>query len=306
MIRSIFAAAILLSLFASHAFCAIPGPAEIVEIHLDRIAASDFPGAEKLFSDAFRAAILSNVRLVNVYLLGRKEALAESGYSLEEPSILEEGRFALVQAQFENDQVFYYLIRESSGWRIEAFSDVRYSTFAEGRRGLYLFTSRDWNDTGSKELKCRANLFLIQQALEDYFDGKGKGSYPGRLSGGDGTDALVTWGYIPYETGYPQNYFSRKPMRNVRLDKPEPGDFTYIPVDRESDGVFESYYLLGWGTPGSEYSLFDEIEIVGFLASADDRANDEAMADFIEYARSRFGVVLTPTEQSVRGNIGAS
>jgi hypothetical protein len=267
-----------------------------VDAHLTAIKEQEYRAAESMFSESFRAAILPKVKFVNSYLLEVLSAIGRGGWELSKPAALEEERFASVRADFDDVSIYYYLIRQANGWRIEAFSEREYATMADGRRELYLFTNRDWNDDVSKELKCRASLYQIQRELEAYRDEKGEGFYPPVLRGGKSRDALTTWGYFDMETGYPANYFTGRPMEAVDfptgLRKPSAGNFSYIPVDADGDGNIEGYYLAGWGKPESPNSIFKDTAIVGLLASADERRESIVLIDFIELIKEKYGLDL--------------
>ncbi len=273
-------------------------PSEALSGHFDAISEQDFSEAERFFSESFRAAIMPKVKFVNSYLLEIKASLF-GGYELSAPAVLEDERFVRVKADFAETSVYYYLIRQAGGWRIEAFSENEYSTMADGRRELYLFTNRDWNDDVSKDLKCRAALYQIQRELEAFRDEKGEGFYPPYLRGGKARDALTSWGYFDPEKGYPANYHTGRPMEaaefGISIRKPSPGDFTYLPVDADGDGKIEAYFLAGWGKPDSPAALFLGGSIVGLVASADERREAMVVMDFIDFALSEFGITLVWT-----------
>lgn len=308
VIRRFFIYVVKLCLFANivcftPAYCFGPAPAlgqddasAVVEAHLSAIKAQDYSEAESWFSDAFRAAIMPKVKFVNSYLLELYIAMHGGGFELSSPLPLEEERFVLISATLPETAVFYYLIKQANGWRIEAFSEYEFSTMADGRRELYLFTNRDWNDDDSKELKCRASLFQIQRELETYKDEKGEGFYPTNLKGGRMRDPLTIWGYFDMDKGYPVNHFNSKPMYAAEfalsLRKPSAGDFSYIPLDNNGDGKMESYYLVSWGRGESKNVLFEGTAIIGLLAGDDERQEKQIITDFIEYVIEHFGVSL--------------
>ena len=270
--------------------------------HLDAITESDYALAESYFSRSFRAAILPKVKFVNSYLLNTNALIRAGDYSVDEPVILEKPEFARVRADFSEARIFYYLIHESGGWRIEAFSDGLFDSMADARRPLYLFTNRDWNDTASMELKCRASLYRIQRELEIYRDEKGDGFYPDRLRGGTGRDALTIWEYFDIEEGYPLNYFTARPMKAVHFDKAKSGEFTYIPVDADDDGNIEGYFLVGWGEIDSQHAVFAGTRIIALLGAVDERDRGAVMRDFMDFAARTFRVELTPILNDAPGD----
>ena len=231
---------------------------------------------------------------MNTYLIGRRHASGDGDYSIEPPVRLEEDRYARVKATFAADTVYYYLIKETDAWKIEAFSDAEFDTMAGGRRLLYLWTSGDWNDTESKELKCRASIYLIQNALENFRDGKGSGFYPDRLTG-SGNDPLILWQYFDGEPEYPQNFFTKRPMMQCSFSKPVPGDFTYFPVDGDGDKKHETYFLICWGDKDTKNAIFKDTRIIGLAASADERDAEQVASGFVQFAAARLNQSLLPS-----------
>ncbi len=267
---------------------------KIVETHLDAIYESDYSGAEDCFSEAFRAVILPKVTFVNSYLLSTKASLGDDGYVVLEAVELEKPEYVLVTLSIAGHNAYYYLILEQAKWRIEIYSDKSFNSFADARRELYLFTDRDWNDDISKELKCIAALYRVQQALEEYKGEKGEGYYPERLRGGNDRDELTIWNYFDEDIGYPLNFFRNKPMKHVPFNKPSTGDFTYISVDRDSDGKHEAYYMISWGMQKSERAIFEGYSIVSLLASEDDKDSRQIVDLFVRFAKDKFNIELVP------------
>jgi hypothetical protein len=275
---------------------AIDAAITTVAAHIDAIARADYDGAEAYFSESFRIAIKPRVSFVNSYLLSTFEAIKVGDYSVLDAVALEKPEYVRVDTYINGRSAFYYLVFESAHWAIELFSDEMHESLADARRELYLFTNRDWNDTGSKELKCRAALYRIQQMLELYKDEKGEGFYPPYLRGGMSRDALTIWEYFNPETGYPLNYFTNRPMEATAFGKPSPGDFAYLPIDTDDNGNVESYYLVGWGAESSRYALYTSSHIISMLASADDRDANTIAADFVTFVSGEFGIALVPVD----------
>lgn len=291
-----------------------PEVSAAVEAHFKALLAENYTGADAWFSTAFRRAFKGDVQQLNTYYEARRLQLA-AGYSLSEAVRLDDGpdrETARVTVDFEDpstdapllvtERIYYYLIHEPAkgevgadrsdrAWRIDIYDALAFDSLAEARRRPYLYTREAWSEDAGRELKSRQGLFRIQWALDSYFAANER--FPQRLEGGDNRrDALINGGFI--KGSYPPNGFNEKPMAAVDFGEKSSGDFTYLPLDTDSDGLFEGYFLLLHAKDRAG-SYFTDSDVIYILTSLNLAGQGEAADVFATYWLAAHGRELQLT-----------